>query len=104
MQSRPCLTTCPIRIVAGAPSGWTYGAEAGDVLSVVMGVKERPDNRFTEALDRYGHLVSEGRGESEEARALRQTLVELSPEDPALASADLEIKQRKLFKRMAESK
>ena len=92
------------RIVAGAPSGWTYGAEAGDVLSVVMGVKERPDNRFTEALDRYGHLVSEGRGESEEARALRQTLDELSPEDPALASADLEIKQRKLFKRMAESK
>ena len=92
------------RIVAGAPSGWTYGAEAGDVLSVVMGVKERPDNRFTEALDRYGRLVSEGRGESEEARALRQILDDLSPEDPALASADLEIKQRKLFKRMAESK
>ena len=92
------------RIVAGAPSGWTYGAEAGDVLSVVMGVKERPENRFTEALDRYGRLVSEGRGESEEARALRQTLDDLSPEDPALASADLEIRQRKLFKRMAESK
>ena len=32
------------RIVAGAPAGATYGAEAGDVLSVVMGVKERPEN------------------------------------------------------------
>ena len=27
------------RIVAGAPAGATYGAEAGDVLSVVMGVR-----------------------------------------------------------------
>ena len=60
------------RIVAGAPEGATYGAEAGDVLSLVMGVNERPDNDFTKDLDEYRRLVSEGKGESEEALALRE--------------------------------
>ena len=91
------------RIVAGAPAGATYGAEAGDVLSVVMGVKERPDNEFTKALERYRRLVSEGEGESEEALALRSKLEKLSPRDYALNRADLEIRQRKLFKQMAKS-
>ena len=91
------------RIVAGAPAGATYGAEAGDVLSVVMGVKERPENEFTKALDQYRRLVSEGKGESEEALALRRKLEELSPRDYALNRADLEIRRRKMFKQMAES-
>ena len=91
------------RIVAGAPEGATYGAEAGDVLSLVMGVNERPDNDFTKDLDKYRRLVSEGKGESEEALALRRKLEELSPRDYALTRADLEIKQRKLFKQMADS-
>lgn len=91
------------RIVAGAPGGATYGAEAGDVLSVVMGVKERPENEFTKALEQYRQLVSEGEGESEEALALRRKLEKLSPRDYALTRAKLEIKQRKLFKQMAES-
>ncbi len=91
------------RIVAGAPEGATYGAEAGDVLSLVMGVNERPDNDFTKDLDKYRRLVSEGKGESEEALALRRKLEELSDRDYALTRADLEIKQRKLFKQMAES-
>ena len=91
------------RIVAGAPAGATYGAEAGDVLSVVMGVKERPDNDFTKDLDEYRRLVSEGKGESEEALALRRKLEELSPRDYALNRADLEIRRRKMFKQMAES-
>lgn len=91
------------RIVAGAPGGATYGAEAGDVLSVVMGVEERPENEFTKALEQYRHLISEGKGESEEALVLRSTLEKLSPRDYALTRADLEIKQRKLFKQMAES-
>ena len=91
------------RIVAGSTAGWTYGAEAGDVLSVVMGVDERPINDFAEALAGYRRLVSEGRGETEEAVALRATLERLSPEDPALASADLEIRQRRLFEEMAKS-
>ena len=90
-------------IVAGAPAGATYGAEAGDVLSVVMGVKERPENEFTKALEQYRRLVSEGEGESEEALALRRKLEELSPRDYALNRADLEIRRRKMFKQMAES-
>lgn len=90
-------------IVAGAPAGATYGAEAGDVLSVVMGVNERPENEFTKALEQYRHLVSEGKGESEKALMLRRKLEKLSPRDHALTRADLEIRQRKLFKQMAES-
>ena len=92
------------RIVAGSAAGWTYGAEAGDVLSVVMRVDERPANNFTKTLARYRRLISEGRGESEQALALRATLDRLSPEDPALAQADLEIKQRRLFAQMAKSR
>ena len=91
-------------IVAGAPAGATYGAEAGDVLSVEMGVNERPpDNEFTKALEQYRHLVSEGKGESEEALVLRRKLEKLSPRDYALTRAALEIRRRKLFKQMAES-
>ena len=90
------------RIVAGSVAGWTYGAESGDVLSVVMGVDERPVNDFTDALARYRRLVSEGQGDSEEAVALRATLERLSPDDPALARADLEIRQRRLFEEMAK--
>ena len=93
------------RIVAGAPGGATYGAEAGDVLSVVMGVDERPpENRFTKALDQYRRLIREGRWESKEALALRESLESMSPDDPALDRADLEIKRRKLFKQRAESR
>ena len=91
------------RIAAGAPEGATYGAEAGDVLSLVMGVNERPENKFTKDLDQYRRLVSEGKGESEEALALRRKLEELSPRDYALNRADLEIRRRKMFKQMAES-
>ncbi len=92
------------RIVAGAPMGATYGAEAGAVLSVVMGVKERPENEFTKALEQYRRLVSEGKGESAEALALRRELEKHSPRDYALNRADLEIRRRKLFKQMAESR
>ena len=93
------------RIVARTPGGATFGAEAGDVLSVVMGVDERPpENAFTKALDQYRHLIREGRWESEEALALRASLEEMSPYDPALDRADLEIRRRKLFKQRAESR
>lgn len=91
-------------IEAGAPAGATYGAEAGDVLSVVMGVNERPpENEFVTKLKKYMRLVGDGRGESEEALALRTNLERMSPCDPALNRAKLEIKQRKLFKQMAKS-
>ncbi len=92
------------RIVARTPGGATFGAEAGDVLSVVMGVDERPpENAFTKALDQYRHLIREGRWESKEALALRASLEDMSPYDPALDRADLEIRRRKLFKQRAES-
>ena len=85
------------RIVAGSASGWTYGAEAGDVLSVVMGVDQRPDNDFTRKLARYRRLIGDDRGESEEALALRRELNALSPDDPALDRADVEIRRRKVL-------
>ena len=90
-------------IVAEPPPAATYGAEAGDVLAAVMHVSERPENDFTKDLEKYRRLVSEGQGETTEALKLRRKLEELSPRDYALISADLEIKQRKLFKQMAES-
>ena len=88
------------RIVAGSAGGWTYGAEAGDVLSVVMGVDERPTNDFTQKLALYRRLINDDQGESTEAKALRHDLERLSPEDPALGRADLEIRRRKLFRQM----
>ena len=91
------------RIVAGSPASATYGAEAGDVLSSVMGVNERPENDFKIALDRYRRLVSSGDGESSKARDIRKQLERMSPHDPALDRADLEIRKRKLFKKMAET-
>jgi len=85
--------------MASAP---TYGAEAGDVLATVMGVNERPkSNMFTKKLDCYAELVADGKGESSTALELRQDLDELSPRDPALNQADIEIRRRKLLKKWA---
>ena len=90
-------------IVAGDTSAATYGAEAGDVLSTVMGVRGRPaDNAFVQKLDRYLRLVGDDKGESEAARKLRDELNRLSPRDPALDSADVEIRRRNVLKRMAK--
>ena len=91
------------RIVAARAPEPTYGAEAGDVLNVVMGVDERPPNEFSEALRRYMRLIGDDKGESTEAAALRRDLERWSPHDPALASADLEIRRRKLFNKMGSS-
>ena len=85
-------------VVDGAASA-TYGAEAGDVLTSVMGVEPRPDNRFTRELGRYRRLIAEDCGETEEAHRIRKTLEHLSPQDPALDDADLEIRQRRLFRK-----
>ena len=90
-------------VFAGPPASATYGAEAGDVLSSIMRVDERPDNDFKIALDRYRRLVSSGDGESSKARDIRKQLERMSPHDPAFDRADLEIRKRKLFKKMAET-
>ena len=92
------------RIVAGRATEPTYGAEAGDVLNVVMGVGQRPSgNEFVQALERYMRLVSGGEGESTEAVSLRRELETLSPRDPALDRADIEIRRHKLLTKMGKS-
>ena len=92
------------RIVAARTPEPTYGAEAGDVLNVVMGVDERPPNEFADTLKRYMRLIGDDKGESAEAKKLRINLERLSPQDPALATADFEIRRRKLFAKMGASK
>ena len=83
-------------IVAEGAASATYGAEAGDVLTCVMGVETRPDNPFAQELAKYRRLINDDLGETEEAVRIRKALGELSPQDPALAVADLEVRQRRL--------
>ena len=91
-------------IVAEPASAPTYGAEAGDVLAAVMGVRERPSgNEFVKCLGKYMRLVGRNQGESEEAISLRRELESLSPRDPALDRADVEIRRRKLMTEMRKS-
>ena len=81
----------------------TYGAEAGDVLALVMGVPNRPkDNEFVKKLDRYRSLVADGEGESEEARSLRSELDRISPYDHAMNEADMEIRRRTVLKSLGK--
>ena len=69
-----------------------------------MGVEERPPgNEFVKALNEYRSLVSDGQGESEAARKLRQELEALSPRDHSLNRADMEIRRRKLLQNMGKS-
>ena len=91
-------------VVAGSPASATYGAEAGDVLSSVMGTNQRPSgNEFTDTLEKYMRLVSDGEGETEETLTLRKKLEALSPRDHALDRADIEIRRRALLARMGKS-
>ena len=85
-----------------APPTPTYGAEAGNVLDAVMGVRERPPaehNDFVKKLDEYRELVYAGSGRSEKAIALRADLEALSARDPALDRADMEMDRQEIFKR-----
>ena len=83
----------------------TYGAKAGDVLASVMGVGERPPNNlFKKTLDAYVKLIGKGQGESPEALECRSTLEALSPRDPALDRADIEIRRRQVLKRMENTR
>ena len=87
-------------VVASQVGAATYGAEAGNVLSSVMGVNQRPQNAFKKVHDRYVRLISDGQGESQEALALRQKLNELSPRDLGLDRADVEIRRQRVLKRV----
>ncbi len=93
------------RIVAGQPNAPTYGAEAGSVLEAIMGVQERPaaeHNEFVKKLEEYRRLVDDGRGRSEEAVSLRGELESLSPRDPALDAADMEMDRQEIFTRLGK--
>ena len=88
-------------VVAGYTAVATYGAEAGDVLASVMGVRTRPkSNDFVKRLDQYVRLVGDDEGDSKAAQALRAELDAISPRDPALDSADVEIRRRRILKQM----
>ena len=92
-------------IAAGGASEPTYGAPAGDVMTVLMRVKERPSqNKFVIKLDEYLQLVYDGKGESEDAMQLRHQLEELSPRDPGLDRADVEMRRQNVMQRIAESR
>ena len=91
------------RIVPGPPEGSTYGAEAGDVLARVMGVEQRPANEFGAKLAEYWRLIDGRRGESDEARCLRDRLDELSPEDRGLRRADIELRRQRAFGEIGET-
>ena len=91
-------------VAAFGAAGHIYGAEAGDVLAVAMGVPERPaNNPFVKKLDSYMDMVAAGRGESEEARGLRSELDAISPHDPDLDSADMEIRRQKVMSSLGKS-
>ena len=91
-------------IVAESGGAPTYGAEAGYVLDTVMGVSERPiGNKFVTKLEEYRQLVGDGLGESDLALGLRRQLEYLSPRDPALDRADIEIRRHRVLKNMGKS-
>ena len=78
----------------------SYGAESGRLLEEIMDVDRRPPaetNEFTKILMDYLALIKDGQGEGGDAQALRCQLDELSPQDPALLRADMEIRRRKLL-------
>lgn len=91
------------KIVPRGPGWGTYGAEAGDVLTVVMGVEERPRNEFSETLEQYRELIEHDRGESEEALDLRKKLDAWNRRDPDLVRADAAIRRRKTLRRMGRT-
>lgn len=97
------LRAGPHGVEAEQETAPTYGAEAGDVLTAAMDVPERPpQNPFVEKLSAYRSLVDANQGEAPQAKALRAELEELSPEDPALAAADVDIRRGRLLRDLAQ--
>ena len=76
----------------------SYGAESGDVMAGIMGVGVRPkDNEFVKMLREYMSLVGQDEGEGSLGLALRRQLDLLSPLDPALERADMEMRRRRIM-------
>lgn len=71
----------------------TEGAEAGRLLTAVMGVSERPPSEvsaFVEALDLYRKFLRSDQSDTPAALKALQMMQTLSPDDPVLATLDLE--------------
>lgn len=91
-------------IVVGGIVSPTYGAEAGSVLTAVMGVDARPaDNEFARGLREYNALIADGRGEDDEAEALRRRLESISPRDSGLDRARSEINRQRVLGRVGRT-
>ncbi|RKZ52353.1 MAG: hypothetical protein DRR00_08595 [Candidatus Parabeggiatoa sp. nov. 3] len=79
-------------------SAYTYGAKSGRVLERVMEGSERPrHNTFTQLLNRYYELIEEDEWDSEMAQKIKKRLDELSPDEPELVSAQMEIRRRQVI-------
>jgi len=79
-------------------SSYTYGAKSGKVLERVMEGSERPrHNTFTKLLNRYYELIEEDEWDSEDAKKVKKRLYELSPDEPELVSAKMEIRRRQVI-------
>lgn len=79
-------------------SSYTYGAKSGRVLERVMEGSERPrHNTFTKLLNRYYELIEEDEWDSEIAKKIKKRLYELSPDEPELISAKMEIRRRQVI-------
>lgn len=71
----------------------TDGAEAGRLLSTVMGVSERPPadvSDFVAALEKYVGLLRDGKADTPAGQKTLGEMQVLSPDDPVLATLDLE--------------
>ena len=90
-------------IEPGNPDGPTFGAAAGDVLSAVMGVEQRPKNEFRDKLTAYWRLIDDRQGETDEALHLRAELDKLSPKDRGLRRADIELRRQRAFGEIGET-
>lgn len=71
-----------------------YGGENSRVMKQILHVNSRPDTEVSEKLKEYFDLIELGKGEDEEAIALREDLTRLTDgTEPMLAEADLAIKR-----------
>ena len=61
------------------------------------------DNDFVQILKLYMDLVARGEGESSEGRELRRKLDAMSPDDPDLDRADMEIRRRRVMERRGKA-
>ena len=91
-------------IVAGGVVAPTFGAEAARVLTGVMKVDQRPpENDFARGLREYNSLNAAGRGDREEAVALRRRLEAMSPRDRGLDGARMEMNRQSVLRRLART-